>query len=507
MELPLDTRVRALNERPVHGGGRFVLYWMVGCRRATSSFPLDRAIAWSEALQRPLVVLEALRVDYPWASDRHHRFVLDGMRDNALAFRESPAFYYPYVEPAPGAGKGLLEELARQACVVITDDTPGFFLPRMVSAAASRVGVRLEAVDGNGLLPLRLATRAYPAAVHFRRHVQRHLREALRVVPAAAPFANRALPRAPELPPGVIARWPPAPTRLLDAETDGGMEALRGLPIDHGVAVAATAGGSRAAATALAGFIDRRLDLYHDAHRHPDDDGTSRLSPYLHFGHLAPHAVFAAVARHERWSLGRLASRATGSRTGWWGVGPGAEAFLDQLVVWRELAFNTCVFVADFDQYHSLPRWALDTLDRHRRDRRPYLYSLEQFEEARTHDPLWNAAQRQLREEGWMHNYLRMLWGKKILEWTRDGEEALRVMRAVMDRWALDGRDANSHAGYFWTLGRYDRPWPERPVFGTVRSMSSDSARRKVRVSALLNRYGPTAAREPEQRRLPGADA
>ena len=252
-----------------------------------------------------------------------------------------------------------------------------------------------------------------------------------------------------------------------------------------------------AAQRTLQRFVQHRLDQYHDAHNHPDLDGTSRLSPYLHFGHLSAHQVFNAVMRHEKWSLARLAIRANGAREGWWGVGAGAEAYLDQLIVWRELAFNTCwTRPQDYDKFESLPRWALDTLARHATDPRPVTYSLSQLENAETHDPLWNAAQRQLRREGWFHNYLRMLWGKKILEWSATPQDALQAMRTIMDRWSLDGRDPNSYAGYFWTLGRYDRPWPERPIYGTVRSMSSDSTRRKVKVKDYLVRFGPDSAGE-----------
>jgi deoxyribodipyrimidine photo-lyase len=195
--------------------------------------------------------------------------------------------------------------------------------------------------------------------------------------------------------------------------------------------------------------------------------------------------------RHERWSLRSLAPRATGAREGWWGVAKGPEAFLDQLVVWRELAYNTCVKrPGNYDRYSSLPLWARDTLKAHVTDPRPHRYTKSVFERAATEDPLWNAAQRQLLEEGWMHNYMRMLWGKKILEWSRTPQEALRIMMAIMDRWSLDGRDPNSYAGYFWVLGRYDRPWPERPVYGKVRSMSSERTAEKVRVERYRTRAG-----------------
>jgi deoxyribodipyrimidine photo-lyase len=176
--------------------------------------------------------------------------------------------------------------------------------------------------------------------------------------------------------------------------------------------------------------------------------------------------------------------------TGFWGMSEGAEAFLDQVIVWRELCYNTCAKRPDdYDRYESLPDWARATLEGHIRDPRPHLYTRRALEEARTHDELWNAAQRQLRREGWYHNYRRTLWGKKILEWSKTPRQALGTMIHIMNRWSLDGRNPNSYGGYLWTLGRYDRPWPARDVYGAVRSMSSERTRAKVSVDAYLERF------------------
>jgi deoxyribodipyrimidine photo-lyase len=183
-----------------------------------------------------------------------------------------------------------------------------------------------------------------------------------------------------------------------------------------------------------------------------------------------------------------------GRREGWWKLSEDGEAFLDQLVTWRELGFHTAWFMNDMgkdpEAWESLPAWARGTLLEHASDQRPHRYALEAFEAAGTHDPLWNAAQRQLQEEGIIQNYLRMLWGKKILEWSESPEAALEIMIHLNHRWALDGRDPNSTSGITWVLGRYDRGWPERAIYGKVRSMSSDSTRRKVELQAYLRRFG-----------------
>ena len=478
-------RVRDVNGAPVRRDGRYVLYWMIAARRSGHSFALDRAAALSRETGRPLLVLEALRCGYPFASDRLHRFVLDGMAENARAFRKAGVGFHPYVEAAPGAGKGLLEALAASACAVVTDDFPAFFLPSMVAAAGRRLGVRLEAVDGNGLLPMRAAPRVFHTAASFRRFLQGDLPGHLGRFPSPRPLAARWLAGA-RLPPGVGRRWPAAPPRLLAA----GPAALAALPIDHGVQPAPARGGSREGSAVLRRFLSERLARYGERN-HPDAEAASGLSPWLHFGHVSAHQVFAALARRERWGPARLAPKPNGSREGWWGMGPAAEAFLDELVTWRELGFNMASKRDDAGAFGSLPPWAHETLGKHAGDRRERVYSLHDLEAARTHDPIWNAAQTELVHEGRIQNYLRMLWGKKILEWTRAPEEALAVMLRLNDRWALDGRDPSSLSGIFWVLGRYDRPWgPERPVFGRVRYMSSEAARRKLRMKAYLARYG-----------------
>jgi deoxyribodipyrimidine photo-lyase len=167
-----------------------------------------------------------------------------------------------------------------------------------------------------------------------------------------------------------------------------------------------------------------------------------------------------------------------------------AESFMDELVTWREVGFNFCHLRADYDRWESLPDWARATLDEHADDEREQTYTLEEFERARTHDPLWNAAQRQLRHEGCIHNYLRMLWGKKILQWTASPREALAVMVELNNKYAIDGRDPNSYTGIMWVLGRYDRPWgPERPIFGKIRYMTSENTARKVKVKDYIRHY------------------
>jgi deoxyribodipyrimidine photo-lyase len=493
MPSAMRSRVPALricdaNAQPLRADGDYVLYWMIAARRTRWSFALERALEHARAFGKPLLVFEALRVDYRWASDRFHRFVLDGMSERGSRLERAGIHYFPYVEPIAGAGKGLFESLAARACVVVTDESPGFFLPRVVARAAQRTSVRVESIDGNGLLPLRAAPRVYERAFDFRRHVQKTLVSHLADAPLPDPLASlrRApLPPLASLPRDLLARFPPASPALLA----GAPAALAALPIAHDVPPVSCRGGARAARARLAQFLDSRLARYAERN-HPDADAASGLSPYLHFGNLSAHEVFAAVAEHEDWSPDRVAPRVTAKARGFWGMSEAAESFVDQLVTWRELALHTAHFRPDSDQYDSLPTWARGTLEKHSSDRRAHRYDRAALESAETHDVLWNAAQRELVREGRMHNYLRMLWGKKVLEWAASPREAFEILLTLNDKYALDGRDPNSVAGVAWVFGRYDRPWPERPIFGVVRSMTSESARKKLHLERYLARFG-----------------
>lgn len=443
-------RNRPANAAPLRAKGRYVLYWMTAFRRLGYNFALQRAAELARERRVPLVILEALRAGYRWRSGRIDAFIVDGMREHAAALKGSKVFYYPYLEPEPGAGKGLLEALARKAVAVVTDDFPCFFHPRMIEAAAGKLDVRLEAVDANGLLPLAATERVFVSAYPFRRFLQKAEFDAPEPDPLDAPLAA-----AEEV---ELKRWPRAKLPSTSSEWKGGhagaLEALR--------------------------RFKRKLGSYAEDRNHPDEEATSGLSPWLHFGQISSQEIVETLAP------GRPVFERKDGRKG----EGAADAFLDQLVTWRELGYNFCHKRPDYDRYESLPGWARATLEKHAADRREFVYSREEFEAAKTHDELWNAAQTQLVREGRLHNYMRMLWGKKILEWSATPREALETMIELNNAYALDGRDPNSYSGIFWCLGRYDRPWgPERPVFGTVRYMSSEAARRKLRLESWLSRY------------------
>ena len=516
-------RVHPCNDSPIAPGGDYVVYWMTSARRTRWNFALQRAVEHCANLRVPLVVLEPLRAGYPWACDRFHRFIIEGMADNQARCEAHGVAYYPYVEPRDGAGKGLVEGLAARAAVVVSDDYPAFFLPRMLEAAAQRISVRVESVDSNGLLPMRTAARTFATAHAFRRHLHGHLPAQFDHPPASDPLATIPRGEPAVIPASVSARWPPAdlsrPASLVarlpidqavgPALLHGGpLAPPGGQPVPRGDTATLAGGhailgggptplcgGPNAATARLTSFIAHTLPRYASDRNHPERDATSGLSPYLHFGHISPREIFDSISAHEGWSPSRLWPQAAGRRAGWWGMSESAEAFLDQLVTWRELGFNRCVQVEGYDTYEALPEWARKTLREHAADPREWSYDFEAFEEARTHDPLWNAAQNQLRREGRIHNYLRMLWGKKILEWSDSPRTALRTMIDLNDKYALDGRDPNSYTGILWVLGLHDRAWgPERPVLGKIRYMSSANTARKYRVRDYVEEYRSLAS-------------
>jgi deoxyribodipyrimidine photo-lyase len=414
---------------------------MMAYRRPYWNFALQRAVEWARELRKPLVVFEPLDCGYEWMSDRTHQFVMQGMANNASAFSGKSVLYYPYIAKKRGASRGLLAALTDEACVTVTDRFPAYIYPALIQAAARRVGVRLEVVDSCGLLPLDATDKVFQRAFSFRAFLKKNLAEHLKALPLEDPLKRVRLLRLRGLDDRVTRRWPAA--MAVDVSL---------LDIDHSVSRVSTRGGWKAARRLLTAFVQSERQR------------GSGLSPYLHFGHISAHEVYRAAKSKPE--------------------------FIDELVTWRELGFNMCAKRNDYDAYESLPDWAQRTLAKHAADRRPWVYTASQFAQAKTHDPLWNAAQRQLVIEGRIEPYLRMLWGKKILEWSPTPQRALSIMLELNNKYALDGRDPNSYNGIMWVLGRYDRPWgPERPIFGTVRYMSSQNTARKMPVKDYIEKY------------------
>lgn len=474
-------RVRRANDRPVSAGGDYVLYWMQIARRLDHNHALDHALAEAHLVGKPVVVYEGLRLDYPWASLRLHRFILEGMRANEEAARALGLAYWPWVERSPGEGRGLLTRLAARAALVVTDDFPCFIVPGQTRAVAARVEVAVVAVDTGSVVPLSRLGTTVSAAAHLRPRIHRAFAEA---------WEHRAATRARV--PATAARtlappFEPAPLADLDA-------LIEALPVDRSVPpVAATAGGGPAARRRLADFIARHLRGTAERRSHPAAPAQahqSGLSPYLHFGHIAIEEVVERVlASTGDWSPAVLNAHAVGRREDFFCRDADVNSFLDEALTWRDLGLHWHrARGADTASLETaLPAWARATLGAHAGDRRAYTYTPAEWEAGATHDPLWNAAQRELVATGTIHNYLRMLWGKKVIEWSRTPEEAYATLVHLNNKYALDGRDPNSYTGILWCFGLFDRPWaPERKVLGTLRYMSSENTAKKFKLGPYL---------------------
>jgi deoxyribodipyrimidine photo-lyase len=466
-----DARLRQVNDRPIDASGRFILYWIQAYRRLNHNHSLDHALQWAIGLKKPLVVYEGLRLNYPWASARLHQFILEGMADNVARAKRLGINYWPFVETSDQPGRGLLHDLAKRACLVITDDFPAFIIPRQTASLAKRSPVRVIAVDGNSMVPLSLLGGPVVAAAHMRPRIHEAFAEAWRHRAAKEPEFPKVIRVKIAAP---FAVWQPGNIQKFIAT----------LPIDQSVIrITNVGGGYTHAKRVLQSFEKKRLPGY-AVHRsepaEPDQGHGSGLSPYLHFGHLSIEEVVTKVL--GRWSLKRLNPKCRGKREGYYQDDADVNAFLDEAITWRDVGYHWHYHrgadVATLET--ALPAWALATLLKHAKDRREHLYTSGQLEAADTHDELWNAAQTELVRNGTIHNYLRMLWGKKVLEWTESPTEAYRILVHLNNKYALDGRDPNSYTGILWCFGLFDRPWPpERPVFGSVRYMSSANTARK----------------------------
>lgn len=482
------------NEAPINAQGQYILYWMTGARRLSHNPSLDAALAQCKALKKPLVIFEPIVCNYRFACERHHRFVMDGMKDQRARCETLRIRYVPLVEARPGQVRRVLLSLCKEAAVVIGDLHPGGWLNQVTRKAVQSLSVRAQLIDSVGLVPLRMAEKNYLRAYDYRRFIARELPCVLQAFPRKLKL-NEAGLRGAKLPKALETLEVLKQTQaLLDAP-----ETLHQHLELHGPKATAMQGGHAAATARWERFSPLQLDDYGEQRHHPDAEVESRQAPYLHYGQMGAHQLLESVLdRHEMdldtWA--RAVPGAIADKSSRWGLPGGPDGFVDQLLVWRELGQHLAYRrPEEYDQYRVLPVWAQKTLQEHADDPREMILPLETLEQGGSPDPVWNAAQRQLREDGHVHNYLRMLWGKRMLAWSREPQEAFERLVILNNKYALDGRDPNSHCGIGWVFGLFDRPWgPERPIYGKVRYMTTQSTLRKLRLKGYLAKYGaPTS--------------
>jgi len=440
-------RVRPLNNET--GKRRdYVLYWMQASQRAECNHALEYAAGEANARGKPLVVFFGLTEKFPEANERHYAFMLEGLKEVGRSLEERGIrFVLRHISPEAGA-----VTMARRADLAVVDRGYLRVEREWRDRAARTIDCPLIQVETNAVIPLEQASpKEEFAARTIRPKIKAQLEKYL--VPLKSVGVKKDSLKLdlqtlnPDNPAGVLAR----------------------LPIDRSVGrVKNFVGGTSEAKSRLRDFVFHRLSAYREMRNDPNADGVSHMSPYLHFGQISPLYIALEVLKSRD---------------------KAAEVFLEELIVRRELSLNFVYYNGEYDSFEGLPTWARETLDEHRKDKREAIYSPAQLEEARTSDVYWNAAQKEMILTGKMHNYMRMYWGKRIIEWTRKPEAAFRTALYLNNKYEIDGRDPNGFTGVAWCFGKHDRPWPTHPVLGKVRIMRASGLRRKFDADAYARKY------------------
>ncbi|MEJ2647601.1 MAG: deoxyribodipyrimidine photo-lyase [Sedimentisphaerales bacterium] len=441
-----NERVKILNDEKV-SDGKYVLYWMQAAQRSEYNHALEYAIHKANELNLPVLVFFGITGNFPEANLRHYYFMLEGLkkvRDTLKA--EGIQIVFRLQSPDAGA-----IELARDAALVIVDAGQLRIQRKWRAAAAKKIACPLFEVETNLIVPVEEASdKENFSAGTFRPRITKQLDKYLLPL-------KRTKPKKDSL--GL---------KVKSVEIKEIKKIISKLNIDKRVnKVDSFRGGTDEAKLRLREFIKNKLDKFNLLRNDPCEDCVSNMSPYLHFGQISPLFIALEILKTNS---------------------PGKDAFLEELIVRRELSHNFVYYNDKYDTFECLPEWARKTLDLHSKDKREYVYSKEEFENSKTHDPYWNAAQKEMVITGKMHGYMRMYWGKKILEWTENPQSGFEIALALNNKYELDGRDANGFAGVAWCFGKHDRAWQERPVFGKIRYMNSAGLKRKFDPDAYVEK-------------------
>lgn len=427
------SRIQALNDTSIVQNGRFVLYWMQASQRTRFNHALEYAIDQANRLGLSPVVCFGLMDDYPEANERHYAFMLQGLEDVAANLKRRGIHFVIRL----GSPATVALHYAAEAALVVCDRGYLRHQKRWWDEVADGSKCSVVQVESDVVVPVEVVSdKAEWAARTIRPRIHRHLKEYL--VPLEPVRVKK---------------------RSIGIDLEGDEVSLARLKVDRSVkAVTRFRGGEDEAGKLLQAFVSSRLAEYETARNEPSAAATSFMSPYMHFGQISPIEIALAAGK--------------------------SESYVEELIVRRELAMNFVHYTPNYDSYDCLPAWAKRTLAKHQSDRRETLYSLAQLESADTHDRWWNAAQTEMVTTGFMHNYMRMYWGKKILEWSKTPEKAYETTLYLNNKYFLDGRDPVSYGNVAWIFGLHDRPWTERPIFGQIRYMNSAGLERKFDMEA-----------------------
>ncbi|MHC5083621.1 MAG: deoxyribodipyrimidine photo-lyase [Planctomycetota bacterium] len=438
--------IELLNNQPIRDRS-YVLYWMQAAQRAEYNHALQNAIELANKHRKPILVAFSLTDHFPEANLRHYAFMLQGLKETqaALAKRDIKLII------CKGAPEEAIAALCKQADLLITDDGYLRIQQQWRSDLSTSIDCAMYEVTTNVIVPIEQASdKENYSAGTLRPRITKQLEKKLIPIKHTNPKQSSLNLKLKSL-------------DITDADA-----VLKKLNLDRSVSPSPVfTGGTSVAKKRLKRFVTNKLNDYPYRQNDPNADCQSHLSPYLHFGQISPLYIALQITK----------SNATQAAK---------DAFLEQLIVRRELAYNFVYYNNRYDDFDALPHWCLRTLNYHKKDKRDYTYTLDRFENAQTHDPYWNAAQNEMQITGKMHNYMRMYWGKKILEWTKSPKDAFYFALYLNNKYELDGRDPNGFAGVAWCFGKHDRPWTERPVFGKVRYMNAAGLKRKFDIDAYV---------------------
>jgi deoxyribodipyrimidine photo-lyase len=431
-------RIQALNAKETKKG-RYVLYWMQASQRTEYNHALEYAVFKANELHQPLVVFFGITDHFPEGSQRHYTFMLEGLRDVRRSL-EKRGIQMVIQHTSPEQG---VVQVAKGASFVVVDRGYLKIQRAWRYDAAIRMDCPLVQVESDVIVPIEeTSPKEEYAAATIRSKIHKKLDHFLCPLKEVDPDID---------------------SLSLDFDSfdiDDVEEAVSRLHIDRSVKkVSCYRGGPGEAKKHLQLFLRDKLDRFPELRNDPTVDFLSHMSPYLHFGQISPLFIALTVSQTQ---------------------GLSKEAYLEELIVRRELSMNFVFYNGQYDSFEgAIPQWAQKTLKAHQKDKRPYLYALEELETAETHDPYWNAAQKEMVFTGKMHGYMRMYWGKKILEWSKTPDEAFRAALYLNNKYELDGRDPSGFTGVAWCFGKHDRPWKEREIFGNVRYMNEGGLKRK----------------------------
>ncbi|WP_455391603.1 deoxyribodipyrimidine photo-lyase [[Eubacterium] cellulosolvens] len=439
-----DTRVKHLNKNELNKGD-YILYWQQASQRVKFNHALEYAVRKANGLKKPLVVYFGLTDDFPEANERHYYFMLEGLKDVKWQL-ENLGIKMVILPCSPEDGAVKLSD---GACMVVTDRGYLKLQTNWRALVAANISCPLVQVESDAVVPVEEVTNKQEfAARTIRPKITGKLDEYLQPLKQTKPKISS------------------LDLAFNDFDIEDLDPAIRSLDIHRSVKRSAFySSGPTAAENVLHDFLSRKLDQFSELRNQPGEDFLSNMSPYLHFGQISP--IYIALQAKQQ-------------------GGPGLAGYLEELIVRRELSMNFVNFNHAYDSFESLPAWAKRTLGEHEKDEREYIYTLDELENANTHDPYWNAAQTEMVVTGKMHGYMRMYWGKKILEWSETPAQAYECALYLNNKYELDGRDPNGFTGVAWCFGKHDRPWTERKIFGKVRYMNAKGLERKFDMKKYL---------------------